>query len=62
MTFLKRLIKHIEDKNQSAENKFAAMENSIMLNVSPVNTERSTWLVLSFVCQNNTKMYKLSTS
>ena len=37
MTFLKRLIKHIEDKNQSAENKFAAMENSIMLNVSSVH-------------------------
>ena len=59
MTFLKRLIKHIEDQNQSAENKFAVMENCIMLNVSSVNTKRNTWLVLSFVRQNNTKMYKL---
>ena len=36
------LVKHIENKNQSARSNFAALKNCIMLNVSLIKTEQNT--------------------
>ena len=55
MTFLTGLVKHIENKNQSARRNFAALKNCTMLNVSLTKTEKNACAALSFVHQTYAK-------
>ena len=54
------LVRHIENKNQSVRSNFAALKNSIMLNVSLTKTEQNTQGVLSPAPQSYAKINKLS--
>ena len=42
LTFLRGLVKHIENKNPSARSNFTALKNCIMLNVSFKKAEQTT--------------------
>ena len=59
-TFLRGLVKNIENKNQSAESNFAALKNCIIPNASLTKTKQNTQGVLLSVPQNYATMNKMS--
>ena len=60
LTFRKRLVEQIEIKRRSAERLLAPKRIFIILNVPLAKTGRNTWLVLSFLSRNYTKMDNIS--